>query len=685
MLKRIDFKIFFSLFICLFFSTNLFSQAEFKWIQIGALHNWFAEYGCEIEEGASRNQQDGLRWPAFYIDQDIQAAKGLWIGASNFKYFDEKGDEKAYDAKVICVGTRLWGVSQFFPVIFSMSTKFPQTNVFVDGALRTDLPDYVDGDTDPNLPADRVITNVVNTSMGIQMTRKIYAFSHQLHDNYFIYEYEFKNTGDRNNDGVQDVNNTLEGVYFYFQNRYSCTREYPLFNAAVDATQWAINTLYESMGDEENSTSPFRATIASHGKYSVVSSDNIGGPCIWYNSSTSTPYARNDGHLAAAQYVGWLTIHADKSYSDKSNDKNQPRTVDYVDSDHKNNRYDDVIDQYNPETMSNRYEWITKGYVKPRHHELVGDGYVDNFGSTGGYSMAVGYGPYTIPIGESIKIVVAEGVAGLSRDMCYSIGADWYVTKNCTFPGVTGNDAAKNAWVATGRDSLLQTFQRATDNWNSGFKMPQPPNPPTIFEVNSGGDKIMLSWSNSSESDPTLKGYRIYRTDSSADNRIYKLIAEVPKGVTSYEDKTPIRGYGYYYYLQCVGDGSNNGGVELVSNRQHTQTYDPAYLMRPAVDDDDKMADIRIVPNPFNIRARDRQYPGEQDKIMFLDIPGQCTIKIYTERGDLIKTINHTNGSGDESWFSNTEFRQVVVSGIYIAHFETPDGRSTFRKFVVIR
>jgi len=591
--------------------------------------------------------------------------------------------DRSYPAKVICVGTRTWGENAFFPVQFTMDTRFLQTNVLVDGLLRTSPVNYVDGETDPDLPADRVITNIVNTSMGIQMTRKIYAFSHQLHDNYFIYEYEFKNTGDFNNDGIQDNANTLEGVYFYFQNRYSCTREHAVWNSAVSPTQWGVNSLFESMGDDENSDSPFRATICSQGRYSKVTThDILGGPCMWYSSTIA--YARNDGHLGAAQYAGWLTIHADKSYSDKSDDRSQPRTVDYVNSDDDLTRHS-LADIYNPKMMSERYGWMTKGYVKPKHQELVGDGYVDNFGSSGGYSMSVGYGPYTIPIGESIKIVVAEGVAGLSRDMCYSVGADWYVTKNCTFPGVTGNDAAKNAWAATGRDSILQTFQRATDNWNSGFKMPQPPNPPTIFEVNSGGDKIMLSWSNSSESDPTFKGYRLYRADSARDNLTYKLIAELPKGVTSYDDMTPIRGYNYFYYLQCVGNGSNNGGVELVSNRQHTQTSDPAYLMRQAVDDMDDMKDIRVVPNPYNIRARDRQYKGEPDKIMFLDIPGQCTIRIYTERGDLIKTIDHTNGSGDETWRLSTEFRQVIVSGIYIAHFETPDGRSTFRKFVVIR
>ena len=70
---------------------------------------------------------------------------------------------------------------------------------------------------------------------------------------------------------------------------------------------------------------------------------------------------------------------------------------------------------------------------------------------------------------------------------------------------------------------------------------------------------------------------------------------------------------------------------------------------------------------------------------MFYNIPGQCTIKIFTERGDLITTIEHTDGSGDEAWNSITDFRQVIVSGLYIAYIETPDGESIHKKFIIIR
>ena len=136
-----------------------------------------------------------------------------------------------------------------------------------------------------------------------------------------------------------------------------------------------------------------------------------------------------------------------------------------------------------------------------------------------------------------------------------------------------------------------------------------------------------------------------------------------------------------------TNDGSTNISEanphgELHSSKYYTMTTDAAYLRRPA---GESLSDIRIVPNPFYIKAEKIQFLGEPDKIMFYNIPGQCTIKIFTERGDLIKTIEHTDGSGDEAWNSITGSRQVIVSGIYIAHIETPQGKSINKKFIIIR
>ena len=159
-------------------------------------------------------------------------------------------------------------------------------------------------------------------------------------------------------------------------------------------------------------------------------------------------------------------------------------------------------------------------------------------------------------------------------------------------------------------------------------------------------------------------------------------IWELSPGQNSYEDLSAERGFDYFYFLEAFDNGTNDSKV-LNSSKFYTITNKAASLKRPA---GESFEDIRVVPNPFHISARDFQYGvSAPDRLMFLNIPPVCTIRIFTERGDLIKTIEHTDGSGDEAWNSITSSRQLIVSGLYIAHFEDPKGGSTIRKFTVIR
>ena len=109
------------------------------------------------------------------------------------------------------------------------------------------------------------------------------------------------------------------------------------------------------------------------------------------------------------------------------------------------------------------------------------------------------------------------------------------------------------------------------------------------------------------------------------------------------------------------------------------------------------MDSIRIVPNPYSISAYmdakdpySLRFPGEKDKIAFLNIPGYCTIKIYTELGELINTIEHNDGSGDAYWNSITSSNQVIVSGVYIVVFENKTsgelyGARKMQKLLIVR
>ena len=179
--------------------------------------------------------------------------------------------------------------------------------------------------------------------------------------------------------------------------------------------------------------------------------------------------------------------------------------------------------------------------------------------------------------------------------------------------------------------------------------------------------------------------------------------------VHSYDDQNAKRGFNYFYYIVTKDDGSTNSiqpGVPLISSKYYTVTNHEAFnassrRTRPArfFERIYKLSEIRIVPNPYNIKAKSLQFGNDTpDRLAFYGLPPFCQIKIYTENGDLIESIDHSNGSGDELWHSLTSSRQIVVSGLYIAYFEVTEdtydssgkliykqGENTIKKFIIIR
>ena len=671
-----------SLFSLFIITGNNIAQTS-KWLSVGSLHSWYSSSGSEIELGRTpgviSNQQDGLRWPALYNLQDCQAAKSLWIGSVNY---DDLQAQKKFNYKVVHMGPRVQNIlSEFMPQEFKLIGKFNHPNVYVDGipAGKLDYLDFVD-EVDPDLVSDRMIINKVNTGMGISMTRKIYAYSQQNHDNYFIYDYVFKNTGIVNLEGALNEQ-TIFDMMVYFQYRYAPAREggpYG-FEWLPQNTSWGRSTMNDVV--YENDGKPFRAQFSWLGKHSQFSEgSSIGGPNIGRNG---------DGRLGAAQHVGTITLHADKSPNDNSDDIEQPSTTEYYDSDGPityNN------DQYNAALMAQEYNAMTVGRPEQSHALQVGTGFADQFGQTGGgYSQGQGYGPYTLAPGDSIHIVLAESVSGINRDSVRSIGAKWLADSGPFIKpdgsSTNNRDDYKDSWVYTGKDSLFKSFNRAQSVFNNALQLPHPPPPPSEFIVTSGGDRINLSWASNAESTPGFAGYRIYRAIFRADTT-YDLIFECGGNsgnpiVNEYNDTELLRGFDYYYYVTSYDDGSTDEKIILESGKFYTMTNSPAFLKRPP---GESLTDIRVVPNPYNIRMRELQFGSSgPDRIMFFDIPGECTIKIYTERGDLVETIEHTDGSGDEAWNSITSSRQTVVSGVYIATFVTPKGEQAIRKFIIIR
>lgn len=683
--KRLRYLYLFCVLTFLFNPRGVFAQYENTWMNVGSLHNWYSEIGCEVEEGWGSSQQYGLRWPAIYDYQDSQAAKGFWMGCTNFT--DENGN--FYPYKVLHVGPRTSGAYEFFPMKFEMVSRFDPPYIYVDGNVS--FREFVDiHSIDPSMKPDRMLINVTNTAIGITMTRRIMQFSHPFHDNYIITDYTFTNTGNVDDDeDVELPDQVLEGVYFFPQYRWSVCREtrYVIGNG----TGWGLQTMLDTRGDgvkEDPPDEQFRAQFAWHGNFPPFTTyDNIGAP-IWdpSNSQEYVEAADSVGRLGAAQFVGAVTLHADKSAVDSTDDASQPSTTAWMGSDIQITM---TNDQFNTAQMEEEYGWMSRGHMSPRHADVVepdGD-YAKPMskadpalGTPGGFTACDGYGPYTLSPGEDVRIVVAEAVAGLSREACIAIGRQYKYGEI--------DARTKNEWVFTGRDSLFQTFRRAIANFKSGYELAQPTLPPSVFYVDGGGDRIALSWDVTDI--PGLAGFELYRARGVYDST-YTLIAELGPDARTYNDTEIERGPSYYYYINSVGEpiesnpDLNIPATRIRSGRFYTQTFDPSNLKRPA---GENMSDIRVVPNPYNISAdpNDMLFPGERDKLAFFNIPGNCDIQIYTELGELITTIEHRDGTGDEYWNCTTDSKQIVVSGIYLAVIKDSDtGETHIEKFVIIR
>jgi hypothetical protein len=106
---------------------------------------------------------------------------------------------------------------------------------------------------------------------------------------------------------------------------------------------------------------------------------------------------------------------------------------------------------------------------------------------------------------------------------------------------------------------------------------------------------------------------------------------------------------------------------------------------------------VKVVPNPYLIHNEweQRRFPR---KLKFINLPSDCTIRIFNLNGELVKTLVHhhtfvpaegqqeviNDAGGDQWWDLLSENRQLIASGIYIYHVQSDVGEQ-ISKFIVIR
>lgn len=536
-----------------------------QWLDIGTYHHAYSESGAR-HWGAETPA--GMEYPAILRHSGQTVANAFWIGIKDWK--DPNG--KHYPYYVANLGPNEAGAFHTYPIQNKLIGRYEDTVVEVNGELSFDKEAILE-EVDPGLPADRMVHNVHNMSMGISVDRKMYAYTNEYHDNYHLIEYTYCNTGNTDDDEeIELPDQTLHDVIFYRINRWRGSEQ--AANVPGSAQMWGRYTLHDVVGDgHEEYPVDFTAQYAwkgwTIGGLSPTASD-LGSPLFSDAHETVAP-GDSIGRLSGATMMGQSVIHADRSASDASYDRGQPAYMGWI----WNDSY--IYHGRDPEV----------GFTKKASHEdlyelgIVGSALLSDTdanctdcgrayphfadrsqpnglfwdpsqreinltgGTAGGYSVTTGYGPYEMGPGECVNITVSEGIAGLSFDAATKIGQTFKRGGNDRNTDTIAYDAnrdgtidatpfdydnvfvgteaqTKDQWVMSARDSLFQTFYRARDlyaasNNMSVYPIVEPPRAPTRFSLWGRTDGIHLEWTSAQDA-PEILQWELFRTEHWEDN-----------------------------------------------------------------------------------------------------------------------------------------------------------------------
>ncbi len=309
-------------------------------------------------------------------------------------------------------------------------------------------------------------------------------------------------------------------------------------------------------------------------------------------------------------------------------------------------------------------------------------------------------GPWTLAPGDSIRIGFAEIVDGVEDSL-------WF--------------GSRPSFANASYQKYFQSSNNAQLTWNYNLNHPDPPVPPAFttefLRIREKFAATVLSWGTESESIPDpddntldLAGYRVYRSFHLPTGP-WQLVGTVVKGHPSYYNATTQKysfidstgdiGTNYYYAVTAYDTGK---AAWVVNGSTINITFTPGgtpskrvpplessiyanRMVRPfkmTIPPAAAVNDILVVPNPFVISKGSSQV-GANDEILFTNVPNPCTIRIYTVRGDLVKTIDVSSSFGGiVGWNQQTDFGQFAESGVYIFHVDAPSGKK-IGKFAIIR
>jgi len=586
-------------------------------------------------------------------------------------------------------------------------SKYPAPKVFVDGIESSITPaststlQYI---VDPTIKADKMYRIYKKIEPWMHKRVEMYQFVNQYYGDFVIQKRTHKLTFDDdpnpNTDPDVDANTSQTVRGFYIVQGYQVGFTSIVGETNIDPNgRWFINH-----GAWWTSTMMLPSVVPGCDRNQLVVSygwdgddpelpffipggqlfDDIGDP-------RTKPVA--DGNLLSPAYGGFALLHCDRSPTDKTDEvATNPYTTRI------NTIRADMwwYGAWPSNSIWNYFITPGPGIFEISPFEL---GTETNASAVEGNVPAQVWGGWDMVKDDSVTTVHTIGAGSISREEARTLGAawaQWYqkgdVPEAYYDDPVLGNvlatDAIKNNIIARGKDSLSLAMQRAQKLWENDLECPHPYPSPDL-NVTSGPFSITLEWQDIMAEYPNheagnVTAYRIYRKqghfedefpDDAGRNVYWEMIKEIPSdeldkssnNMYTYMDVGLNVGEDYHYAVTAVSDkrcGIDGDGPYLESSRWSNRSLLPAIPIIPGTSHLDS---IVVVPNPYYIQGQKMNYLGfGKNRIIFYNLPPFCTLRIFNVTGDLIHTLVHNDGSGQEEWDQITEFNQYIASGVYI-------------------
>lgn len=624
-------------------------------------------------------------------------------GGETFRY-DYPGFKKGADL-YNSYGSVEWGGFMAWAEVDGVGKPFRQVNAYAPDTERqqaiqsaTLVKNY--NLVDSSIPAEEVFSGAIElTEYGVEMHLTGLGWSYPEYDDFIILDYTFKNTG------------THEITNF----RFSPTAELALSTGSLlgwwrddDVYEWdkQHKAFYFHDGAEFNPDAGEYVTW----DYGLTQSD-VGDP-----SDLGAPNSISHD-FRSPNYFTYYWLDKPEQSDPQNPEWDHMNIVDKMNMLQAWTRVQEDPMNNDPEIGVDSDEYFYKSMVYDQPPPLTYESgqtisLADVYATPrerGKFEHQIDYlystGPYDMSPGEELKFVMV--VAGGSMD----------------FARVEAGGVENQAHLIDGRDDLWAHVDAAVELYNRNYDLPHPPPTPNyggmegpnsiLINPVAGGVKIQWDLIPNSYVDPDYQindvaGYRIYRATFRSVGP-WTLIKDIPVGnindysenaLGTYVDTDAELGVGYYYGVTSYDTGhdtpwpgdANIKSLPSLESGLVNANHEPKY---PQSATSDNLKDIRIYPNPFK-QTSGLAGSGESNRIEFVNIPGECTIRIYTLAGDLVTKIEHDDGSGDQAWGSKaigdyqvSKYMQFVAPGIYLVHVESHveghEGESKVAKFVIIK